>query len=110
LSNARSNADLTAEACPLPTAIDRNAIIDKIGGGDRLFGKISPKLPMNTFSAVVAASTVSVIARLTALPVRSRPLKPFSDFLGTTIGMATAVTLGTLISLPAQATTLFRAC
>lgn len=62
---------------------------------------------MNTFSAVVAASTVSVIARLTALPVRSRPLKLFSDFLGTTIGMATAVTLGTVISLPAQATTLF---
>lgn len=38
---------------------------------------------------------------------RSRPLKLFSDFLGTTIGMATAVTLGTVISLPAQATTLF---
>ncbi|MDT3674380.1 PEP-CTERM sorting domain-containing protein [Microcystis wesenbergii] len=38
---------------------------------------------------------------------RSRPLKPVSDFLGTTIGMATAVTLGTVVSLPAQATTLF---
>ncbi|CCI37870.1 exported hypothetical protein [Microcystis aeruginosa PCC 9701] len=38
---------------------------------------------------------------------RSLPLKPVSDFLGTTIGMATAVTLGTVVSLPAQATTLF---
>lgn len=56
---------------------------------------------------VVFAGTVGAIARLTALPVRYRPLKPFSDFLGTTIGMATAVTLGTVISLPAQATTLF---
>ena len=38
---------------------------------------------------------------------RSCSLKPVSDFLGTTIGMATAVTLGTVVSLPAQATTLF---
>jgi hypothetical protein len=56
---------------------------------------------------VVFAGTVGVIARITTLPVRSCSLKPFSDFLGTTIGMATAVTLGTVISLPAQATTLF---
>lgn len=38
---------------------------------------------------------------------RSCSLEPVSDFLGTTIGMATAVTLGTVVSLPAQATTLF---
>jgi len=38
---------------------------------------------------------------------RSCSLKPVSDFLGTTIGMATAVTVGTVVSLPAQATTLF---
>jgi hypothetical protein len=38
---------------------------------------------------------------------RSWSLKPVSDFLGTTIGMATAVTVGTVVSLPAQATTLF---
>jgi len=33
-------------------------------GGDRLFGQISPKLPMNTFSTVVAAGTASAIAVL----------------------------------------------
>jgi hypothetical protein len=94
----------------------KTAILDKIGGGgDKLFGKIYSKLLMNTRTTfkslsgvgVVFAGTVGVIARITTLPVRSCSLKPFSDFLGTTIGMATAVTLGTVISLPAQATTLF---
>lgn len=60
-----------------------------------------------SLSGIVFAGTVSAITRLAALPVRSCSLKPVSDFLGTTIGMATAVTLGTVISLPAQATTLF---
>jgi hypothetical protein len=38
---------------------------------------------------------------------RSCSLEPVSDFLGTTVGVATAVTLGTVVGLPAQATTLF---
>ncbi|MDB9411533.1 PEP-CTERM sorting domain-containing protein [Microcystis aeruginosa] len=62
---------------------------------------------LKSLSGVVFTGAVSAIAKLTALPVRSCSLKPISDFLGTTIGMATAVTLGTVISLPAQATTLF---
>jgi len=51
----------------------KTAILDKIGGGDRLFGKISPKLPMNTaiilkklsLSAAVAASTLIILGSLT---------------------------------------------
>lgn len=85
----------------------------KSGGED--ISEICPKLSMNTTTTfkslsgigVVFAGTVSAIARITTPPVRSCSLKPFSDFLGTTIGMATAVTLGTVISLPAQVTTLF---
>jgi hypothetical protein len=38
---------------------------------------------------------------------RSCSLEPVSDFLGTTVGVATAVTLGTVVGLPAQATALF---
>ena len=71
----------------------KTAILDKIGGGDKLFPIIYPNKPM----ATQKSSFLS----------RSCSLKPFSDFLGTTIGMATAVTLGTVVSLPAQATTLF---
>lgn len=71
----------------------KTAIFDKIGGGDRLFHIIYPNKPM----ATQKSSFLS----------RSCSLKPVSDFLGTTIGMATAVTLGTVVSLPAQATTLF---
>ena len=71
----------------------KTAILDKIGGGDKLFPIIYPNKPM----ATQKSSFLS----------RSLPLKPVSDFLGTTIGMATAVTLGTVVSLPAQATTLF---
>ena len=71
----------------------KTAILDKIGGGDKLFPIIYPNKPM----ATQKSSFLS----------RSLPLKPVSDFLGTTIGMATAVSLGTVVSLPAQATTLF---
>jgi hypothetical protein len=71
----------------------KTAIFDKLGGGDRLFHIIYPNKPM----ATQKSSFLS----------RSCSLKPVSDFLGTTIGMATAVTVGTVVSLPAQATTLF---